>query len=281
MRNPAIIVHWQMNIRRYDVYGPPERMQKGPFRDDNLVCALEGYTKCCEGTLLYRQGEYGRLLEFYLQDELAIGREKFDHQFPEKRDQALELLQKGEKQIFQALDAWKQQRENALQNHNRQEMNRLESLIQRHRKNLGETRFRLGELHMLNEEFVGDHGALTYLQQAVDDAKESGDSYRCADAMQSYLNALYFSGKYDDTHYKERRSAYEAYFEEKVHSPESSDHYPSIIGRLRIVQGDRLFSEYFERHEELSDSSELQRMYLPTKGKANTRNSADAPALLC
>lgn len=253
------------------IWASRRELQKGPFRDDNLVCALEGYTKCCEGTLLYRQGEYGRLLEFYLQDELAIGREKFDHQFPEKRDQALELLQKGEKQIFQALDAWKQQRENALQNHNRQEMNRLESLIQRHRKNLGETRFRLGELHMLNEEFVGDHGALTYLQQAVDDAKESGDSYRCADAMQSYLNALYFSGKYDDTHYKERRSAYEAYFEEKVHSPESSDHYPSIIGRLRIVQGDRLFSEYFERHEELSPTGELQRMYLPTKGKANTR----------
>ena len=246
-------------------------LQRGDFADRHLALALEGYTKCCEGTLLYRQGEYGRLLEFYLRDELAIGREKFDNQFPQKREQALKLLCESETQIRQALEAWKKQREDASQSENRQDFDRVDRLIQRHRKNLSDTRFRLGELRILQEEFLGTDGALAYLEQAVDDAKESDDPYRCANAMQSYLNALYFSGTYFDKRYEEKRKAYEAYFQEKTRSSESSDIYPSIMGRLRITQGDMLFSEYFELHETLSSTGELQRMYLPIKGKANTR----------
>ncbi|GAK59639.1 hypothetical protein U27_06624 [Candidatus Vecturithrix granuli] len=89
--------------------------------------------------------------------------------------------------------------------------------------------------------------------------------------MQSYLNALYFSGKYSDTQYEQRRTEYEGYFKEKIQAADSSERYPSIMGRLRITDGDRLFSEHFELHEELSSTGELQRTYLPIKDKANTR----------
>ncbi len=131
------------------------------IQDAHLKEALEGVIDSREGTLNYRRGEYGRLLEFYLQDELKIGREQFDSQFPDARQKARHLLLRGEKKIQNSLDFWEERRK---QSHDNAERMHFEQLITRHRRNLARTRFRIGVLFMLNEEFKE---ALSYLQQMI------------------------------------------------------------------------------------------------------------------
>lgn len=186
------------------------------MEDSPLKQGLDGCIDASEGALKYRKGEYGRLLEFFLGGELYTARRRFDRQFPGEREKALNLLQQGEKKI---------------------EASELKEL----RQSLSEARFRIGELLMLNEEF---EKALEYLEQAITDAEESGDIYRCDNARESYINVLYFSGRYN---YEEPHE-YERELEQKIGSPEETV-YPSLMSRLRIVQGDARFSSLFERQE--------------------------------
>jgi tetratricopeptide (TPR) repeat protein len=188
-----------------------------PLEDSPLKQGLEGCIDASEGALKYRKGEYGRLLELFLQGELGLACRRFDRQFPGQREEALRLLQQGEKKIEEA---------------------KLEEL----RQSLSEARFRIGELLMLDERF---EKALDYLEKAITDTEKSEDTYRCDNAMESYVNALYFSGKYD---YKKPHE-YEKQLEQKLGSP-GEPIYPSLMSRLRIVQGDARFSSLFERRDE-------------------------------
>ena len=77
--------------------------------------------------------------------------------------------------------------------------------------------------------------------------------------MQSYANALYFSNSADhpDPDKDEKRRSYENLLEEKLKSGEKI--YPSVMAKLRITQGDILFSKCFKRREDpLRSSREYQ-----------------------
>lgn len=217
------------------------------LKDPSLKLAIEGYTDCHEGTLQYRRGEDGRLLEIYLQDDLHIWRKRFDDVFPTARQQALMLLTRGETRLKDAIQGWEQQLSGTKDIPKRM---RLENLMIRYRCHLGETEFRLAGLLMLNEQFddyrdnTGDHkGALHYSKAAIEDV-DSEDRYRYNYACQNYVNVLYFSGKYALPEFSEE-------FTTCKNAIESTEDFPSLVGRLRIRQGDMLFSQYFTRCEEL------------------------------
>lgn len=228
--------------------------------DSELRSALEGFTDANEGTLQYRRGEYGRLLEYYLQDELSVGRDRFDLQFPRAREGALHLLQRGEKKLQDALRIWEialgaatEVTAEVAESAENQKL--LRNRLKRHRKNLGETRFRLSELFMLNQQF---DSAFRYLRMALQDARESGDTYRYDNAVQSYLNALYFAGKYDDADSLDERRRYEQ--ELRDTRADSRRMHPSIVGRFRVIQGDALFSKCFQG---IRDKQTGQVQYFP------------------
>ena len=215
------------------------RKESEKLQDPHLKKAVQGYTDCREGTLTYRRGEYGRLLEMYLREDRDIWRIRFDEAFPHARDEAFDLLKNGEGKLKDAIDFWEQELTLTADKH---EKVRLQDLIGRHRNHLGELKFRFGELLMMNGQFDDEYpdeggqqkGALSYLKEAIEDSKATEDWYRHDDAVQSYLNALYFAGKYDRPNYIDERQAYEK-------ALENTQRYPSIMGRLRIMQGDVFF----------------------------------------
>ena len=215
--------------------------------DPHVKEALEGWTDAGEGTLIYRRGEYGKLLEFYLEDELDTARNKFDGEFPGERQRALELLQEGEKKLGRAIALWEEKLATVTEP---DEQTLLNTRLKIYRKHFGETQFRIGELLTLHERF-SESGyqkrAFSYLKQAVNSVTTSGALYRHDDAVQSYINALYFSGNYENPEYQEERLTYEHLLDDKLSS--SAKIYPSILAKFRITQGDALFSKYFHRQE--------------------------------
>ena len=220
--------------------------------DPLLQAALEGAADCSEGTLLYRRGEYGRLLEFYLQDELGLARDRFDQRYPGARERAFALLKEGEEKLSSAVAQWEAESAASPSARDR---------LRQYRRLLGEVKFRIGELLMLNEEFddlPGHSGAFSHLQAAIDLTAPDGDSYRHDNAVQSYINALYFAGKYDHPDTLRQRKAYQQQLEAKLNSPGAQAHL-AIMCRLRIVQGDAIFSARFERQQK----SEQDYTYLP------------------
>lgn len=219
------------------------RKELETLQDQTLKQAVEGYTDGREGTLKYRRGEYVRLLEMFLQDDLDIWCKRFDKAFPNARYEALNLLKAGEKKIETAISCWEERLKNTP---DKNSSKRLHD----YRKQLGELRFRLGELLMLQGQFDdypgenGPHkGSLRYFQEAIEDTKSGKDWYRYDDAVQSYLNALYFAGRYDHPEYSQQRQKFEQELEKE-------QRYPSIRGRFRIMQGDVLFSQYFQQVKE-------------------------------
>jgi len=217
------------------------------LKDTYLQQAIEGYTDCREGTFLYRRGDYGRLLEIYLQDDLHIWRKRFDEVFPDSRKQAFSLLLTGIDKLNDALQGWELLLTNAQNSH---EKSCLESLIQRYSRHLGETEYRLAELLMLNEKFDNyidtegeqHYGALYYSKVAIKHI-DNTDRYRYYYAIQNYMNALYLSGKYADPEFSKDFTAYKSELD-------SAQEFPSILGRWQITQGDILFSQYFKRKDE-------------------------------
>lgn len=223
----------------------------GQVHDPALRFALHGMVDCAEGTWRYRRGEYGRLLEIYLQDELSIARARFDQRYPDARAQAFELLKQGEEKLQIALSSWKTDHAPASA-----------EFVRQYSRQAGEICFRLGELLMLNEQFDDDDGqpgAFSYLRQAAELTEEYGDSYRRDNVMQSYINALYFAGRYDDPQELPRRKAYQQRLEATLTTPGAQPHV-SILCRLRIVQGDAIFSACFARQ-----ASSPEEIYWPRK----------------
>ncbi|GAK60153.1 hypothetical protein ANT_29940 [Candidatus Vecturithrix granuli] len=228
--------------------------------DPYLKEALEGWIDVSEGTLKYRRGEYGKLVEFYLADELDTARKKFDAEFPGERQDALELLQHGEEKLRKILTYWEKQFEITTDPAMQQQ---LQAWLSTYHKCLGEAHFRIGELFMLHERFR-DHSyqkrVFRHFKQAIEYVTAGQDFYRRDDAMQSYVNALYFSGNYDNPDYLDERVEYERLLEEKVSSQQM---FPSIMAKLRITQGDALFSAYFQRKEAENDYHYVPRQSTP------------------
>lgn len=203
--------------------------------------ALEGSLKSVEGTLLYRRGGFEQMLEFYLCDELDVARQKFNAEFGVTvRTQALELLKEAEEMLDVVISNWDQQPSEI----------RPKLLYQRYRARLGDTRFRIGELLMVHEDFALStelqNKVFGYFKHAIADAEASDYAYLQEHARQGWFNALYFSGLPDTSDAaKVQQQQLEAQLEQMAHSQGTV--FPSVMGRFRITQGDRLFSSYFQQ----------------------------------
>ena len=220
------------------------RRQLEEISDELLKKSLEAYCESTTGGLEYRRGEYGRLLEVFLWDELRWARERFDRQFPKARERAVGLLRSAEQKFMEVIP---QLQKDLDETENADRKTCLETQILRCYKNLGEARFRLGELFMLEDRYEdedGEKGAFTYLKESMDDAERGGDGYRHDDAVESYVTALYFSGK---SGLEEELKQYENLLDQKRLEGKV---YPTVLGRLRITQGDALFSQCFKQVSE-------------------------------
>ena len=219
--------------------------------DEFWQIELSGYLACSEGTLEYRRGEYGKMLEFYLKEELPVAQGRFERQYPGARQRALSILLDAEKRLQMAS-------EGAAADYRRT----------RHDRDFGEACYRLGELLMLNGQFEDSPempGALTYLKLAVENSKDKS-TYFYLNSLQSYATALYFAG--DDSQQRKERLEYEQRFLDEYQTARRK--YPSLMGRLRITQGDALFSEHFYQQTD-PNTKKLRRKYKPRHSTINPR----------
>ena len=210
---------------------------------------LAAYLDVCEGTVLYRRGEYGKLLEFYLKDELEIARRRFEGQYRGSLEKAFAFLHEAEKALYSIIESMNATLQSLPDGEEKDEATQQ---LSRRRRNLGEAKYRVGELLMLTGEFQDDQnnqgkGALSYLKEAIETSQAAKDSYFYMNALQSYATALYFSGD-DQQQRQERRECEERFEQEFADSPVK---YYSLMGRLRITQGDALFSQHFEQRKDL------------------------------
>lgn len=233
------------------------------------IAYLEGCLDCSAGTLQYRRGEYGKLLEFYLWDELKIARDKFDQIFPQGRQEALKTLSAAERKLRKVVNYW----ENPQQQETEENP---DSDLQQHLAaaygNLGEIQYRMNELQMLDERFdEADFQQQVFdsFQETIRHTAEWKEGYRRDDAVQSYVNALYFAQKYDHPDYCEERRRCEHQLEQKLRTAEpyqklrtTEHYYPSVIAKLKIVQGDALFSSNFKRREYTSSDQTPEYNYI-------------------
>lgn len=202
----------------------------------DLQETLTSFLRCRESTLLYRRGEYGRLLELHLQDELDEARRNFDSQFGAKaRQHILQTFQHSEQQLKDSASAWKDQFKTTV---HPEEKRQVEGYLKR----FYDVKFRISEYLILEGRF---DEALDYLKEIIDEAKDIGYTYREVNAMQRYLSALYFADRFDDD---PKRMEYEdALTDKALFVTVKQKSYPSAVGRLRITQGNDQFSKCFYR----------------------------------
>lgn len=243
---------------RAEQYIRAAREELGKLSDASLREGLKACIDVSEGTLKYRTGEYNQELLFYLNDELDTARSKFDQQFPGAREEAFGLLQTSEKTLEMAISILKQR---LPETDNEKERVHIKEVLQIYQGHVAETKFRIGELLVFHEKFAEREyqQSLNYLQEAITYSEESGDHYRLNSAMTGYINALYFAGKYDHPDFRDQRKKYEQELGASVHPP--------IMGKLRIVQADALFSQNFER---MPDETKGYK-YVARGGKADIR----------
>lgn len=211
---------------------------------------LTTYLDAREQTLEYRRGEYGRLLELHLQDELEEARKTFDNQFGhETRQSILGVFQRSERELSDIIPAWEHQYKTLG---NSDEKTRLGEYLRR----FYDLKFRISEFLIL--EGRGEE-ALEYLRGIIEKSRDINYAYREANAMQRYVSALYFLKKFEDDPV---RAVYEKQIVIIASSP-ASKQYPSAAGRLRITQGNALFSRYFSRAEGTTPTGDA--LYRPHK----------------
>ncbi|XCN71369.1 MAG: tetratricopeptide repeat protein [Candidatus Electrothrix aestuarii] len=188
-----------------------------------LKKGLEGHTNIIEGEYLFRRGEFGKLLESIVVDELPSARNKFEKQFPGELQNARDLFEKGEALLLEALES---------------------DLVNKgsYQQKLSEAYFQLGELVMIQGDFPE---AFRYLKKCIKLCEQSRNNFRLDDAKQSYLSAVYFSGCDDDSIYQEK---IEQELEEKIKA--ENYEFPWVAAKFRITQGDVLFNRYFQAEEQ-------------------------------
>lgn len=230
-----------------------------PIADSVVKQGLQGYTDIVEGEFCFRRGRYGSLLEFYLQGELAGARDKFDEQFPRSRKKAYKCLHRGIEKLDQAVTALKEQQVTMPDN------TLLNKRIGRYSQQLYEAYFQLGELLMMDEEFILEdgRGAFYYLEEAIKGWGAFNNHSRLDDAWQSYLNAIYFSGKYYDQEYRSIVELYERKLNDRI--KEKDYRYPWVAARYLITCGDVLFSKSFQIQKELNSLLSEEYQFVPRR----------------
>ncbi|WPD24739.1 MAG: tetratricopeptide repeat protein [Candidatus Electrothrix scaldis] len=230
-----------------------------PITDPVVEQGLQGCTDIVEGEFCFRRGNYGSLLEFFLQGELASARDKFDEQFPGSRKKAYKCLHRGIEQLDQAVMVLKQQQVKTPAN------TLLNERIGTYSQQLYEAYFQLGELLMMDEKFILEdgRGAFYYLEKAIEGWSSFNNHSRLDDAWQSYLNAIYFSGNYYDQDYRCIVELYERKLNDRI---EQKDYlYPRVAAKYLIACGDVLFSELFQIQKELNSLLSEEYQFVPRR----------------
>ncbi|CAK8720016.1 hypothetical protein KKHLCK_09200 [Candidatus Electrothrix laxa] len=201
------------------------------------VVSLKGRLAIGRGTVHYRQGAYEDFLEFYMKDELKNADNLFKKRYKGESEKADDFLVQG---INSLKEAQVQLDTEESENIHIGELN----LSNLNACWLGAAYFRLGELKCLN----GEHSvSLAYLKKSIKTCRNANYLSRMLDAMESYITVSYYAKKDDQElstvgHYKEYTQEIEKYKEK----------YPIILGKLRITQGDDIFTRLFRRDEEKS-----------------------------
>ena len=229
--------------------------------DSALRKELDGYVDIIAGEFYFREGEYSRLLDFFVRDELELACTRFDKQFPGDLEKARSLILRGLAKLVEAEKILLQQ----VRVGPKEERSILEERIRGCQKKISEAYFHLGELLMMQGDFfdIGsdEPGALEYIRKAVNLCEKCKNDSLLDDAKQSYLNAIYFSNSYHNSMYQHIGKKYEQELEEKINNPDYK--YPLVLARLRITQGDMLFSRCFHIEERESESSTTSYFFVP------------------
>ncbi|TGO02411.1 hypothetical protein PN36_25560 [Candidatus Thiomargarita nelsonii] len=222
------------------------------------IKSLEGRIHATEGTLLYRRAQYSDAA-FYLRGELAEAKEKFDKQYPGARSHALRLLKKAEQLLQETIAASERLMERVDVDDDEKEYIKQRALVEQ--EILGTIRCRIGELLTLNEQFQEKEeqlGALQYLEQALEDTQVRGKTYHWAEVVNNYLTAHYFAG--DETVSDQKVLTYEKQLEE---IGVFKERYPIFFGKLRLTQGNIIFSRYFQHsHGNVKKLRQMLRDYV-------------------
>jgi tetratricopeptide (TPR) repeat protein len=197
------------------------------------ILSLKGRLAAGRGTVQYRQDPHEELLEFYIQGELKEAKKNFNN-CEKNFNEAGELLFEGIKQLKKADNLVKSS-------------SYIEDLSKINKQWLGAAYFRIGELKWLQEEF---DDALDYLAKAITSCNEADYLYRKLDAMESYVTTVYFKKEWHQTIEKYNPLCTE-YIKE---IEENSEKHPLICAKLRITQGDEIFTRLFVKDEEHSNS---------------------------
>jgi translation elongation factor EF-1beta len=125
------------------------------------------------------------------------------------------------------------------------------------REILGSIRCRIGELLTLKEQFQGSDNALKYFKLALQDTQVRGKTYHWAEVVNSYLTARYFAGDGDENENENEPAMYDQELRDYEKQLEDisafKERYLIIFGKLRITQGNMIFSRYFQREPMLTD----------------------------
>ncbi|CAK8725238.1 hypothetical protein GMJAKD_15965 [Candidatus Electrothrix aarhusensis] len=198
------------------------------------ILSLRGRLAIGRGTVHYRQGSYEDFLEFYMKDELAGANELFKEHFKGEAKKAEDLLVQGKNLLKKAQGELDKGSFNL----------RIGELTLSNLNTcwLGAAYFRLGELKCLN----GNHSvSLEYLEKSIEICRNAKYTSRMLDAMESYITVFYCTKKEkeelfpDDHHHKTYRQEIEKY----------KERYPIILAKLRITQGDDIFTRLFQHDE--------------------------------
>ncbi len=204
------------------------------------ILSLQGRLAAGRGTVQYRQDPHEELLEFYIQGELKEAKKNFNN-CEKNFNEAGKLLSKGIEQLEKA--------DNLIKS-----SSYIEDLSKINKQWLGAAYFRIGELKWLQEEF---DDALDYLAKAITSCNESDYLYRKLDAMESYVTTVYFNTVYSKKAWDQDQTIEEYYplctkYIKEIE--ENSEKHPLICAKLRITQGDEIFTRLFKRDKKHSNS---------------------------
>lgn len=197
------------------------------------ILSLKGRLANGRGTIYYRRGSYEEFLESYLKDELESPETRsglFQRYYENSFEQAEKLLFHGATLLERAQEKLNSESNGKL---HIEELKRLNAWW------LGATYFRIGEFRWLNKNFKE---ALTYLRKAINLCDEYGFLSRKLDAMESYVTVVYFD-KEDEQELSSVQHSTTFIQEIETYGEE----YPVILAKLRITQGDDIFSRLFQR----------------------------------
>lgn len=222
------------------------------LQDQHIQSALEGCVDSTEGSFIYQKGYYGGLFDFSLKEPLETIRLQTHKHITGNKDHSNNLLLLGLNKLNHAISFW----QNRLSStDDSEEQAYITNRIQRYAGFLSETHYYLAESAIMDNRFENTKsgnlnflGAFYFLRNSIEEARRSKDDFRYNCAVLNYLKAMYLSGKYEHSDYIKEYRMYEKQIEENV-SISKKPFFPLIMGRLRILQANILFSQYFQYEE--------------------------------